>query len=143
MQITQLGKFIGVLHRQFQTAISHELTLTGLNATNANFLLFISEHDRVTAKQISTALAINKGLVSREMTRLETTGYIARQPDDQDHRTVWITITQKGLTACQTVQKIMLGLWQQVLATTPQEGVTATYDHLAEWVDRANELNQK
>ncbi|WP_156403284.1 MarR family transcriptional regulator, partial [Levilactobacillus parabrevis] len=80
MDIVRIGKFIGALHRRFQTAMNREITLPDINGTNANFLLFISEHDRVTAKQITTELAINKGLVSREMTRLEKAGYTTRTP---------------------------------------------------------------
>jgi len=118
LDIIKLGKFIGAIHRRFQTAMNHELTLPEINASNANFLLLINEYDQITAKQITTELAINKGLVSREMTHLEQAGYITRTPDDNDHRTTWVKITPKGVTACKIIRQIKLDLWKQVLKNT-------------------------
>jgi len=140
MEITQLSKIIGILHRRFQTMISHELDFPALSTTNANFLLFISEHDHITAKQLSNELAINKGLVSREMTRLETAGYITRQADATDPRITWITLTQTGQETAVAVRAIMTSIWQEVLATTPEADVLATYGHLAEWRRQADRL---
>ncbi|WP_024625411.1 MarR family winged helix-turn-helix transcriptional regulator [Lactiplantibacillus fabifermentans] len=140
MRTNELGKYIGVLHRLFQIAISRELTLPELNATNANFLLFISEHDQVTAKQIATELAINKGLVSRELTRLEAAGYIERQTDAADHRTTWVRITPLGLQACQTINDLMSRLWAQVLGASDQGSVETVASELDLWSKRAEDL---
>lgn len=142
MDIVKIGKFIGALHRRFQTAMNHQLTLPEINASNANFLLFISEHDRVTAKQITTELAINKGLVSREMTRLENAGYTTRTPDDTDHRNTWISITPKGLAACKTIHQVKQTLWDQVLGDTPAADVEAVYSQLETWSERAKIFEQ-
>lgn len=140
MQIIQLGKFIGILHRRLQIAISHDLTLPELNASNANFLLFISERDRVTAKQISSELAINKGLVSREMLRLETAGYIERHTDQTDRRTVWITSTQTGMDASRSVRRLMNRLWQEVLGETEPADLETVYENLLTWSERITDL---
>ncbi|MFC6182479.1 MarR family winged helix-turn-helix transcriptional regulator [Lactiplantibacillus daowaiensis] len=141
MRVNALGKYIGVLHRRFQTEISRQLKLPALNATNANFLLFISEHEQVTAKQIATELAINKGLVSRELKRLETAGYIKRLPVVADHRTAWVQITPAGLTACQTINQLMTQLWDQVLAETESKDLTTVAQQLATWSQRAEDLH--
>lgn len=140
MDTVRLGKYIGALHRRFQTAMNHELALPEINASNANFLLFIGEQDRVTAKQITTELAINKGLVSRELTRLETGQYITRTPDDKDHRTTWVRITPKGLTACKTIRQIKQSLWDQVLGDTTDTDLETIFTHLADWSERAKQF---
>ncbi len=140
MDTVRLGKYIGALHRRFQTAMNHELALPEINASNANFLLFIGEQDRVTAKQITTELAINKGLVSRELTRLETGQYITRTPDDNDHRTTWVSITPKGLTACKTIRQIKQSLWDQVLGDTTDADLETIFTHLADWSERAKQF---
>ncbi|WP_338207799.1 MarR family winged helix-turn-helix transcriptional regulator [Lactiplantibacillus paraxiangfangensis] len=140
MDTVRLGKYIGALHRRFQTAMNHELALPEINASNANFLLFIGEQDRVTAKQITTELAINKGLVSRELTRLETGQYITRTPDDNDHRTTWVRITPKGLAACKTIRQIKQSLWDQVLGDTTDADLETIFTHLADWSERAKQF---
>lgn len=140
MDTVRLGKYIGALHRRFQTAMNHELALPEINASNANFLLFIGEQDRVTAKQITTELAINKGLVSRELTRLETGQYITRTPDDKDHRTTWVRITPKGLAACKTIRQIKQSLWDQVLGDTTDADLETIFTHLADWSERAKQF---
>ncbi|CAJ1230358.1 MarR family winged helix-turn-helix transcriptional regulator [Lactiplantibacillus xiangfangensis] len=140
MDTVRLGKYIGALHRRFQTAMNHELALPEINASNANFLLFIGDQDRVTAKQITTELAINKGLVSRELTRLETGQYITRTPDDKDHRTTWVRITPKGLAACKTIRQIKQSLWDQVLGDTTDADLETIFTHLADWSERAKQF---
>jgi len=140
LDTVRLGKYIGALHRRFQTAMNHELALPEINASNANFLLFIGEQDRVTAKQITTELAINKGLVSRELTRLETGQYITRTPDDNDHRTTWVSITPKGLAACKTIRQIKQSLWDQVLGDTTDADLETIFTHLADWSERAKQF---
>ncbi|MFC6294873.1 MarR family winged helix-turn-helix transcriptional regulator [Lactiplantibacillus daoliensis] len=140
MDIVRLGKYIGALHRRFQTAMNHELALPEINASNANFLLFISEQDQVTAKQITTELAINKGLVSRELTRLETGGYITRTPDDKDHRTTWVSITPQGLVACKTIRNIKQSLWDQILGDTTNADLETIFTHLADWSEQAKQF---
>lgn len=140
MDIVRLGKYIGALHRRFQTAMNHELALPEINASNANFLLFISEQDQVTAKQITTELAINKGLVSRELTRLETGSYITRTPDDKDHRTTWVSITPQGLVACKTIRNIKQSLWDQILGDTTDADLETIFTHLADWSEQAKQF---
>jgi DNA-binding MarR family transcriptional regulator len=141
LDIVRIGKFIGALHRRFQTAMNRELTLPDINGTNANFLLFISEHDRVTAKQITTELAINKGLVSREMTRLEKAGYTTRTPDDTDHRTTWVSITPQGLAACKTIRQVKQSLWDQVLEDTQDANIETVFTELENWSNRAKKFD--
>ncbi|MFC6202119.1 MarR family winged helix-turn-helix transcriptional regulator [Lactiplantibacillus nangangensis] len=142
MDIVRLGKFIGALHRRFQTAMNHELALPDINASNANFLLYIGENNRVTAKEITTELAINKGLVSREMTRLEAGGYITRLPDDTDHRITWISVTPQGLTACETIRQIKQSLWDQVLDDTTDADLETVFTQLATWSEKAKQFDQ-
>lgn len=142
MDIIKLGKFIGSLHRRFQNAMSRELSLPEINASNANFLLLIGESDKITAKQISTELAINKGLVSREMTHLENAGYITRVPDDSDRRTTWITITAKGLKACKIIRQIKQDLWNQLLkdSNTADTDLKIVFNQLEIWSEYAKEF---
>ncbi|AVK64434.1 hypothetical protein C5Z26_10080 [Lactobacillus sp. CBA3606] len=143
LDIIKLGKFIGAIHRRFQTATNHELTLPGINASNANFLLFISEHERITAKQITSELAINKGLVSREMTHLERDGYIARVPNHSDHRATWVSITPKGLAACETIRQIKQSLWDEVLADMPAADVENFFNQLASISERTKKFDSR
>lgn len=139
MDIVKIGKFIGALHRRFQTAMSHELNLPEINASNSNFLLLINENDRITAKQITTELAINKGLVSREMNHLENAGYIMRTPDDNDHRTTWITVTPKGVEACKIIRQLKEELWNQILADTgtTDADLKTVFTQLESWSEAA------
>ncbi|WP_164508289.1 MarR family winged helix-turn-helix transcriptional regulator [Companilactobacillus kedongensis] len=142
MDIIKLGKFIGAIHRRFQIAMNHELTLPELNASNANFLLLISDHDQITAKQITAELAINKGLVSREMTRLENAGYIIKTPDDTDHRTTWLHITPQGLNACTAIRKIKMELWDQMLVDTNDEDLKTIFNSLESWSEQTKKFEQ-
>ncbi|MQS52977.1 MarR family winged helix-turn-helix transcriptional regulator [Companilactobacillus mishanensis] len=137
MDVVKIGKYISSLHRRFQIAESHKYALPEINVSNANFLLFIDDSDKITAKQIATELAINKGLVSREMTHLDKAGYITKKVDDNDRRTTWIRITPKGEAACKTIRKIKLDLWNQVLGDTTDAELKTVFDQTKSWSEKA------
>ncbi|MDN6967057.1 hypothetical protein FCS83_00425 [Oenococcus sp. UCMA 17063] len=130
MKINQIGRFIGIIHRQSQINLNQQIKLPNIKATNAVLLLFIRDYEKVTARQISKNLAINKGLVSRELAGLEDFGYINRLVNRDDHRLSWITLTDKGRDACAVIDRIMEDWWKQLLIDNNSENKTVVYQEL-------------
>lgn len=131
-EINQLGRFVSIIHRTNQVNLNHQLALPGLTASNANILLFIFDTAPVTAKAIATGLAINKGLVSRELTTLQAAGYVVKTRDDTDARNVQLTLTKAGSAAAHTVTDLMATWWQAQFKACGLTDLTPVYAALGQ-----------
>ncbi|MCP9329212.1 MarR family winged helix-turn-helix transcriptional regulator [Liquorilactobacillus satsumensis] len=130
IKINQLGRYVGIIQRASMTALNHRLNLPGLTASNANLLLFVNEHQKVTAKMVATQLAINKGLVSREFTILTNNGYIKKSINLNDRRNTWIVLTVKGQNACDEISQLVTSWWQEQLKKANCQNQQVLYSEL-------------
>lgn len=55
----------------------------------------------VTQQELTERLGIRPGSVSEVIAKLESMGYISRTPNETDHRTVDIVLTESGKTAAE------------------------------------------
>lgn len=69
---------------------------TTLTLVEARLLLEIGENGRNTAIQLVQELRLDKGYLSRLITRLETNGLLQRTPDERDKRAKVLSLTAAG-----------------------------------------------
>ena len=71
---------------------------TGHDPTTLDLLLRIglSPQRRTRAVDVGRQLQLSAGYVSKRLTRAEAAGLIRREPDDDDGRAQWITLTSAG-----------------------------------------------
>lgn len=69
---------------------------TGLSAKEVTVLLEISENEGCSASDLTSWLKIDKGYLSRVLSRYERDGTIERTPSKSDGRVLSITLTKKG-----------------------------------------------
>jgi DNA-binding MarR family transcriptional regulator len=92
-----IGKWISVLHRQFQIYLNRELKNHDINSSEYIFLVNLYEKDSVSQEKLSSNLFINKAATARAIGRLEELGYVQRTRDPFDSRAYLVTLTAKGL----------------------------------------------
>lgn len=91
-----IGKWISVLHRQFQIYLNRELKDYDFHSSEYIFLVNLYENDGVSQEQLSSNLFINKAATARAIARLEKLGYVQRARDPLDSRAYVVTLTAKG-----------------------------------------------
>jgi DNA-binding MarR family transcriptional regulator len=69
---------------------------TGASVAEVTVLFQIAEHDGCSARDIASALALDKGYLSRMLARLEHEGVITRKPVAGDRRLLELSLTAKG-----------------------------------------------
>ncbi|WP_164506373.1 MarR family winged helix-turn-helix transcriptional regulator [Levilactobacillus lindianensis] len=69
---------------------------TTLTLVEARLLLEIGENGRNTAIQLVQELRLDKGYLSRLITRLEANGLLQRTPDERDKRAKVLSLTAAG-----------------------------------------------
>jgi DNA-binding MarR family transcriptional regulator len=92
-----IGKWISVLHRQFQIYLNRELRNHDINSSEYIFLVNLYEKDSVSQEKLSSNLFVNKAATARAIGRLEELGYVHRTRDPIDSRAYLVTLTAKGL----------------------------------------------
>lgn len=80
----------------------------------------------MTLSTLSKAMKQSMPAVSQRITKLEELGYVRREPDQRDRRTVWIHLTSAGIELLQATGAEMLGKLERVLhRLDTQDGVNA------------------
>lgn len=81
--------------------------LKQFNITVAQFdvLNQISEHEPIAQSDLALKITVSEGGISRMLTRLEADGYIRRE---QDWKTKWVSLTEKGILKVNEVFKEQL-----------------------------------
>ncbi|MEE8722920.1 MAG: MarR family winged helix-turn-helix transcriptional regulator [Eggerthellaceae bacterium] len=72
---------------------------TGMSTLETAALLEIGEHDGCSARDISRTLNMDKGYLSRALSRFEKEGLITRTPSSTDARVQTLSLTGSGKAA--------------------------------------------
>lgn len=80
----------------------------------------------VRAKDLSEAMGIGPGPLSRQLADLEAQGLISREPDPQDARAARIRLTQAGRQSVLELREHRVGVLQRALAGMPVDQVRLT-----------------
>jgi DNA-binding MarR family transcriptional regulator len=89
---------------------------TGLLSTQFNVLQAIYNSDSIRISDLANKLGMDRTTLTRNLSVLERQGFIGIS-QGKDHRTRFVTVTQKG---CNAVAKTIL-LWNQVQHKVKQE----------------------
>ncbi|CAG5082829.1 Transcriptional regulator, TrmB [Thermobacillus xylanilyticus] len=114
-----IGKWISVLHRQFQMYLNRELKPYGIRSSEYIYLVNLDEEDGVSQETLSRNLYINKAATARAISRLEKLGLVRRARDQNDARAYAVTLTPEGLKIRDVIQE-KLRKWTRAL----EEGLT-------------------
>lgn len=88
----QLARAARALYRPYTDALRRYR----LTAPRLFVLLALYERDNVTAGALATRIDLDKSTLTGILTHLERDGLIARAGDENDGRTVRVTLTDKG-----------------------------------------------
>jgi DNA-binding MarR family transcriptional regulator len=101
-----------------QTARLHRFHLNvkladmGLFAGQEQVLQALDSQGALTMGELASVLRVRVPTASKAVTRLAALGFVERQPDGKDRRSVQVRLTQKGETTSARIQE----LWNKVEA---------------------------
>lgn len=129
-----IGKWISVLHRQFQIYLNRELKNLDIHSSEYIFLVNLYEKDSVSQERLSSNLFINKAATARAIARLEKLGYLTRTRDPFDSRAYVVTLTDKGLEMRNFI-KSKLAYWTQIITAD------LTVDETADMITKIKQMS--
>lgn len=114
-------------------------TIFGLNRTDLRLLDLLSSRGPLTAGELSRAAGISSGGMTLALDRLEQAGYVRREPNANDRRSVVVRVTAKiagpSRLAFGPVQERMAG----VLGAYAVERLELLAEFLGSWGDAIEE----
>lgn len=75
----------------------HELADTGLAGCQTPYLSLLYREPGITQEEMARSLNVNKSSVTRQLAALEEKGYVRRESDPDDKRSMLVFPTQKAL----------------------------------------------
>lgn len=105
---------ISVTYRCAMRYRERELDDTGLAGSQTPYLMALYRHEGLTQEELARYLNVNKSNVARQLASLEEKGYIRREPDPQDRRSLLVYPTEKA-NALQDRMRHVLRDWSAYL----------------------------
>jgi MarR family transcriptional regulator for hemolysin len=80
---------------------------SGLNPCQHSYVLAICSNPGITQDELAKHIFINKSNVTRHLASLEENGYVRREPNQKDKRSVLVYPTEKMLSVLPQVKQIV------------------------------------
>lgn len=98
-KIAHIGSLVKKIHRQYNAELLETLLDQGFNDLRASFLeilLYISDHESPSIKEIGIACGLKKQTMTSHLNELERRGYIKRESSLADKREQLVLLTDYG-----------------------------------------------
>ena len=116
------GKYITQMYWLQQAWLNEKIGSYSIHITQYSILRYLYKHDGTSQERIASDLRIDKSLCSREVRKLEATGYIVRKRDEIDSRKFIIRLTERAWSLEQELVDIGNQLNDEVFAGfSPEE----------------------
>jgi DNA-binding MarR family transcriptional regulator len=121
---TEDDPFVKSLHfitKDYFGAVSHLLAGSSLDRNYYTLLLICRSEAGLTQKELSCALEIDKVTMSRKIDHLVNLGFITRESNPEDRRTVVLKATPQALTLSKTIGHAYAALNKAAFEGIPAE----------------------
>lgn len=98
---------ISVTYRCAMRYRERELEDTGLAGCQTPYLLALYRHEGQTQEELARYLNVNKSSVTRQLAILEEKGYIRREPDPNDRRSLLVYPTDQALALKERMRHVL------------------------------------
>lgn len=97
--MTSLSYYIMLLRKDFIDYCNQQLQKIGLSQGLLFFILYIGKYPGCTQKELTDALHLDTGHVTRSLTRLGQSGFIRQEKNPKDGRSKILCLEEKGQEA--------------------------------------------
>ena len=115
------------VHQAHRTAVGEELARRGLKDVNPMILAILKHMEQTqpqsfSQRDMARALDISPAAVTNSLKAMEKSGYVSREPEQEDARRNRVELTRKGREAVEGCEEAFLAVSQRMLAGfTPEE----------------------
>ncbi|MBM6831928.1 anaerobic ribonucleoside-triphosphate reductase activating protein [Faecalicoccus acidiformans] len=140
---TDLLLDISILYRSTQKYYDKMLQSLSLTYAQLPILILIYEHEGISLQQIAYEGGYDKGTITKQVQKLQETGYIRVQSSKRDKRAKELYTTQKARSIMNKIYGIRASWWQHISASIPEEDMQKFSTFYKTMVVSAREFAQK
>lgn len=96
MPSSRIGKYISILNRQSQKYLHHLVEQYGIGYSSYYFVMYIGANPKCSQREMCDSMAMDQAMATREMRRLEKSGYIIREKRPGNAKTYEISLSDSG-----------------------------------------------
>jgi DNA-binding MarR family transcriptional regulator len=100
---------------------AQKVSSLGVTAVQAMVLGFLSEEDMITSRRLGERTIIDSATLTGILDRLEAVGYIKRQSNPDDRRSIMISLTAAGKEVAHDIRNIVDKANQEFLQKLSKE----------------------
>ena len=108
MPSSKIGKYISILNRQSQKYLHHLVEQYGIGYSSYYFVMYIGANPKCSQREMAMA--------TREMRRLEKSGYIIREKRPGNAKTYEISLSESGEKLYLKLKDKLTEWWGELLA---------------------------
>lgn len=132
-----LGRWISILYRYGHMYVSKAMEPYNIGKGQFMFLLALYHEDRLLQDELAKRLNIDKGTAARAIDKLEQSGYVIRNKNENDRRSNRICLTDKAIQFKSQFFSI-LDEWTNILSEgLTKEEVEMSFNLLEKMADNA------
>ena len=94
MPSSKIGKYISILNRQSQKYLHHLVEQYGIGYSSYYFVMYIGANPKCSQREMCDSMAMDQAMATREMRRLEKSGYIIREKRPGNAKTYEISLSE-------------------------------------------------
>lgn len=115
MPSSRIGKYISILNRQSQKYLHHLVKQYGIGYSSYYFVMYIGANPKCSQKEMCASMAMDQAMATREMRRLEKSGYIIREKRPGNAKTYEISLSEKGEELYWKLKNKLMEWWGELL----------------------------
>ncbi|MTH46220.1 MarR family winged helix-turn-helix transcriptional regulator [Intestinirhabdus alba] len=121
-----LGMRMAMVARQWRTVIDYAITETGLTQSSWTVLMQLYQlGDNVSVSELAEMQGIELPPLMRTLTLLEKQGYLVRSVSPYDKRIRLLTLTTKGRTGLEALNRVVEAYQHRVTQGIPEAQLTS------------------
>lgn len=133
-----LMRQISVTYRCAMRYRERELSDTGLAGCQIPYLTALYRHAGLTQEELARELNVNKSSVTRQLALLEEKGYVRREADPEDRRSLRVYPTEKADALRERLRRVLRG-WSDYLTEDFSEEERETLNRLMDRIAKRAE----
>lgn len=116
---------ISILYRSTQKYYDQMLQSMSLTYAQLPILILIYENEGISQQQIAQDGGYDKGTITKQVQKLEETGWIRVQPSRKDKRAKELYTTSKARESMSKIYAIRTSWWRHISSSIPKEDMEA------------------
>lgn len=137
-----LGKFIMIIGKNHSIYWNNNLERYDINSSQLHLIFEINRENEINQDKIASRCNLDKGVVARNIQKLEKKGLILREVDEKNRRQNKISLTDEGKKIANKSYKV-LNNWENKVLNNKSIDIDVLKENLKEIAIKSIELNQK